>query len=156
MKNIRVYLLLTCLATCTYTLLGQTSEAPRTPPTPVQMAAHRLSRLTTLLSLSEAQQTQATTLFTTEATSLSGLRQSMRTARAALKSAIQNNDVATITAQSQAIGSLTGQEMEARAVADAGFTALLTPEQQAKYQQLERGPGGGGGFHRPPSAGLGR
>ena len=26
-------------------------------------------------------------------------------------------------------------------------TALLTPEQQAKYQQLERGPGGVGGFH---------
>ena len=43
MKNIRVYLLLTCLATCTYTLLGQTSEAPRTPANPAQMAAHRLS-----------------------------------------------------------------------------------------------------------------
>jgi Spy/CpxP family protein refolding chaperone len=112
-----------------------------------------VARLTTILNLTSAQQTQATTIFTTEQIALSGLRNGMQTAHATLQTAIQNNDAGSITTQATQIGTLTTQEVEARAAAQAAFYALLTADQQTKYKQLMSagpgGPGGPQGFGRP-------
>lgn len=121
-----------------------------TPPSPAQRVANQVSRLTTLLTLTSAQQAQATTIFTTEQTAISGLWSSMKTAHTALKTAIEANDVATIGTESAQIGSLTGQEVQAHAVADAAFYALLTPEQQTKYASLPHGGPDSFGMHRGP------
>jgi Spy/CpxP family protein refolding chaperone len=130
---------------------AQDSGAPRTPPSPEQMVAHQVARLTTLLSLTSAQQAQATAIYTAEQTAATSLRTNMRTAHSALQTATENNDVAGITAQATEIGSLTAQQIESRAKAEAAFYAMLTADQQAKYKQLKPGPGGPGGFgHRGP------
>jgi Spy/CpxP family protein refolding chaperone len=130
-------------------LFGQTAG---TPPTPAQRIANQVSRLTTLLSLNSAQQTQATAIWTQEQTALSGVRDNMRTAHTALKTAIEANDTATIAAQATQIGELTTQEISARATAEAAFYAILTADQQTKFKQLRGGPGGFGG-HGPGGPG---
>ncbi|MFZ0593235.1 MAG: Spy/CpxP family protein refolding chaperone [Bryobacteraceae bacterium] len=136
-------------------LFAQEPAPTHTRPTAEQMIANHVSRLTTLLTLTSAQQTQATTIFTNEQTAMSSIQTSMKAAHSALKTAIENNDTAGITAQATQIGTLTTQEIEGRAQAQAAFYALLTSDQQTKYKQLEasgpmgRGFGGPGGFGRP-------
>jgi Spy/CpxP family protein refolding chaperone len=135
-------------------LCAQTSGTTATQPTPAQIVANRVARLTTLLTLTTTQQTQATTIFTNEQTALSGIPTSMQTARTALQTAVEKNDITGITTQATQIGSLTTQELEIQAKADAAFYAILTADQQTKYNQLQGpglvGPGGGqrgfGGF----------
>ena len=125
-----------------------------TPPTPAQMAARQVARLTTLLTLTSDQQAQATTLFTAEATASTTLMASMRTARKALTTAIQSDNLDTIATEATAIGNLTAQETEGRAKAQAGFYAILTTDQQTKYKQLlAGGPGGFGGGPGGPGGG---
>lgn len=131
----------------TFSLLAQ---QPGTPPTPTQMVANQITRLTTLLNLTSAQQTQATTIFTAEQTSLSTVRSSMQAARTTLQTAIESNDTASIAAQATQIGTLTTQEIEAHATAQAAFYATLTADQQTKYKQLvSAGPSGPRGFGGP-------
>ncbi len=133
----------------TFFLSAQQAGSPPTPPNPAQMVANEVGRLTTLLSLTSAQQTQATAIFTTEQTAISGLRSGMQTARATLQTAIENNDTAGIAAQATQIGTLTTQEVQAHATAQAAFYAILTADQQTKYKQLmSAGPGGLGGGPR--------
>jgi Spy/CpxP family protein refolding chaperone len=129
------------------------TDTPPTPPTPAQMAANIVARLTKILDLTSAQQTQATTIFTTEETTLATVRTSMRTARTALQTAIKADDTAAIATQSAAIGTLTAQEVQAQSTAAAAFYAILTADQQSKYDTLgplgaggPGGPGGPGGF----------
>jgi len=129
--------------------LAQTTTSTPTPPTPAQIAANLVARLTKLLDLTSAQQTQATTIFTTEQTALAPLRTSIHTAQTTLQTAIKSNDTATIGAQSTQIGTLNGEEVLAQATASAAFYAILTPDQQSKYDTLGPmigGPGGPGGF----------
>jgi Spy/CpxP family protein refolding chaperone len=106
-----------------------------------------------LLTLTMAQQTQATTIFTNEATAVSALMASMKTARSTLETAIQSGDSSGITTQATEIGSLTTQEVEDRANAQVAFYAILTADQQTKYKQLA--PGGPGGFGGPGGPGPG-
>jgi len=72
----------------------------------------------------------------------------MKAARTALKTAVEANDTAGIPAQASQIGSLTTQEVQAEATANAGFYAILTPDQQTKYNQLGTGLAGGPGRFR--------
>lgn len=132
------------------TVWAQTSGATRTPPDPAQMIANRVARLTTLLTLTTDQQTAATAIFTTEQTAVSALMASMQSARTALHTAVQSNDLAGITAAATQIGALTTQQIEAQAKADAAFYALLTPDQQTKYNELRSG-----GFGHPGHGGPG-
>lgn len=134
----------------TFSLLAQQSGTPPTPPTLAQRVAQQVARLTTLLNLTTAQQTQATTIFTAEQNSLTTVRSSIQAVHTALQTAIENNDTAGITAQANQIGTLTTQEVEAQATAQAAFYAILTTDQQTKYKQLiSDGPGGPGGFGGP-------
>ncbi len=119
------------------------AQRSHTPPTPAQMVANKVARLTTLLTLTATQQAQATTIFTTEQTALSTVGASMKTARTTLQSDVQSNNAAGISAQASQIGALTTQEVEATATANAAFYAILTAEQQLKYNTLG-GPGGNG------------
>ena len=127
--------------------------------TPAEMIANRIARLTTLLTLTMDQQTQATAIFTKEQAAESTVLTSMQAARKALQTAIEKNDAAGITTLATQIGALTTQQVEDQARADAAFYAILTADQQAKYNELQqagpRGPGGFGGlgparFGAPP------
>jgi len=137
-------------------LLAIAQSTTPTPPTTAQIVARQVARLTKLLDLTSAQQTQATTIFTTEQAALAPLRTSIDAVRTALQTAIKSNDTATIGTQSTQIGALTGQEVLAQATGSAAFYAILTTDQQSKYDTLGPmigGPGGPGGFGGP--GGLG-
>ncbi len=118
------------------------------------MVARHVQRLTTLLGLTTAQQTQATTIFINAATASQSLRTSVHTNRQSLSDAIKKNDTASIDTLSTALGTLTGQLTSIQAKADAAFYAILTADQQAKYDELGHGGmgpgmgpmGGPGGF----------
>jgi Spy/CpxP family protein refolding chaperone len=135
-------------------VFGQASSATPTAPT-AQIVANLVQRLTALLTLTTAQQAQATTIYTTEQTALSDLATSMQTARTALQTAIKANDLTAIITQATQIGSLTTQQVEDQAKAEAAFYAILTTDQQTKYNQLHsvglggRGGPGRGGFGGP-------
>jgi Spy/CpxP family protein refolding chaperone len=130
--------------------------AQPTPPTPAEMVADQVARLTKLLDLTSTQQASATTIFTTEQTALTTLRTSLRTARRALQTAIKSNDAGTIGTEAAQIGTLTGQQVLAQATAAGAFYAVLTADQQSKYDTLGPlggGPGGPGGFGGPGGPG---
>jgi Spy/CpxP family protein refolding chaperone len=132
-------------------LLAGSALAQRTPPSPSEMAQHQVERYTALLSLTAEQQTQATTIFTTEATSSSALRTNERGLHETLKTAIINNDTASITQTATSLGQLEGQMTALRATAEAGFYQILTATQKSQLVAEEkahmggRGPGGFGG-----------
>ena len=139
-------------------LASAQTTTPPTPPTTAQIVSHMVDRLTKLLDLTSSQQTQATTIFTTEQTALSTVRTNMQTARSALKTAITSGDTATIATDAAQIGTLTGQEVQAQAVASAAFYAILAADQQSKYETLAPlggSPGGPGGPGGPGPHGLG-
>ncbi len=131
--------------------------AQNSPPTTAQIVANQVSRLTKLLDLTSTQQASATTIFTTEQTALATVRTNMQTARKALQTAIKSDDTATIGTEATQIGTLTGEEVLAQATASGAFYAILTTEQQSKYETLGPlgGPGGPGGFGGPGPHGLG-
>lgn len=135
-------------------LLAVAQSAP-TPPSPAEMAQHRVERYTTLLSLNATQQQEATTLFTEEATSESTLRASERTAHEALETAVKADDTAAIQQAATTLGQLNGEMTSTHALADAKFYASLTADQKTKFEELEgrhgrRGPGGPSGPPPPP------
>jgi Spy/CpxP family protein refolding chaperone len=124
------------------------------PPDPAAMISRRVGRLTTVLGLTDAQQQQATKIFTDAATKASTIFTSMRSARTDLKTAIQQNNLNNINLAATTIGNLTVQMTVAEALAQASFYAILTPDQQAKVNQLEsQRPGMFGGG--PPAGGPG-
>jgi len=130
-------------------LHAQSDPPPRTPPTAAEMVSRHVGRLTTLLSLESSQETSATAIFSAEQNTLSSLRADMKTARTALKTAIEANDSAGINNAATQIGALTTRETVARATADAAFYALLTGDQKTKFAELSDrhfgGPGPGFG-----------
>jgi Spy/CpxP family protein refolding chaperone len=138
-------------------VLGNAQTSTPTPPTAAQIVANQVARLTKLLDLNSTQQASATTIFTTEQTALATVRTSMHTARTALKTAITTNDTTTIGADATQIGTLTGEEVLAQATASAAFYAILTSDQQTKYETLGPlgGPGGGPGGPGGPGGGPG-
>jgi Spy/CpxP family protein refolding chaperone len=142
--------ILTATAVIAFTsLLANAQGTAHTPPTPAQIVANQVARLTKLLDLTPAQQTSATEYFTTEETALATVRTSLHTAHTAIQADIKSGNKADIVTQATAIGTLTATEVQAQATADAEFYAILTGDQQSKYESLGRGgfggPGGPGG-----------
>jgi Spy/CpxP family protein refolding chaperone len=130
-------------------MLAHAQTATPTPPTTAQMVSNQVSRLTKLLDLTSTQQASATTIFTTEQTAMTALRTSMQTAQTALQTAITSNDAATIATDAAQIGTLTGEQVLAQATASAAFYAILTADQQSKFETLGPLGGGPGGFGGP-------
>lgn len=127
---------------------AQTPPSSHTPPSPAVIAQHEIQRYTTLLSLTPAQVEQATTYFTTEATARQNNFANEKTARQALKTAITNNDAATIQSTAATLGQMEAETIAAHATAQAQFYALLNADQKAKFAELEKehlmgGPGRG-------------
>jgi Spy/CpxP family protein refolding chaperone len=124
-------------------MLANAQPPTHTPPTPAQMVSNQVARLTKLLDLNTMQQTQATEYFTTEETTLATVRTGIHTARTAIQADIKSGNTVDIATQAKTIGGLTAQEVEAQGTADAAFYAILTADQQSKYETL--GPRGGFG-----------
>jgi Spy/CpxP family protein refolding chaperone len=129
------------------------AQGPGNPPSPANLVA----RLTTLLTLTTAQQAQATTIFTDEQTAVTPIRTQIQTAHTSLAAAIKSNQTATIDTLSAQLGSYSGQMTDIQSKAQAAFYAILTADQQTKYDSLHGaggrgGPGAMGAFRgaRPP------
>lgn len=114
-----------------------------TPPDPQTMVQMRVDRLATLLNLTDAQKAQATSIFTNAMTASQSIHPNTQTARQSLADAIKKNDGAAIDSLSANIGNLMGQLVGIESKADAAFYALLTADQQAKYDAMPHGFGGG-------------
>ncbi len=118
------------------------------------MVQMKVAYLTSLLSLTSAQQTQATTIFTNAVTAGQTIHTSLQTDQDSLATAVKANNTATIEQVSAAMGTLQGQLTAINAKADAAFYAILTADQQTKYDSMPHGgPGfgpGGPGPHGPP------
>src|SRR5579864_2217380 len=130
------------------------------PPDPAKMAQRHLDFLTKQLSLTTQQQQQASTIFSEAANNAKANHDQMRTAHDSLKAAIQKNDSAGIEQAANTIGNLTTQMTLTHAKAQAAFYQILTPDQQAKMNDMEsrhhgmgwRRHGGPGG--PPPGPGA--
>jgi len=107
------------------------------PPDAAKMAQHRIDFLTKQLSLTPQQQQQATTIFGEIGNNAKATHDQMRTAHDNLKTAIQKNDTAGLEQAANTIGSLNTQMILAHAKAQAAFYQILTPEQQAKMNDME-------------------
>src|ERR1041384_6316413 len=118
------------------------------PPDAGKMAQHHLNFLTKQLSLTPQQQQQASTIFSEAATHAKATHDQMRTAHDNLKAAIQKNDSAGIEQAANTIGSLNTQMILAHAKAQAAFYQILTPEQQAKMNDMESHHRRGMGWRR--------
>jgi Spy/CpxP family protein refolding chaperone len=105
----------------------------------------RVDRLATELGLSDAQKVKATAIYNDAATAGVSIQGSLRDNRESLADAVKKNDTAAITALSTTAGMLIGQLLAVNTKADAAFYAILTADQQAKYDTLPHGPGGPGG-----------
>jgi Spy/CpxP family protein refolding chaperone len=116
-----------------------------TPPDPQTMIQMRVSFLATLLNLTDAQKSQALTIYTNAYAAAQTLQTTLQTTRQNLTAAIKSNNTASIDQLTGTIGSLDGQRLAISSKADAAFYALLTADQQAKYDSLPHGPGGGPG-----------
>lgn len=134
MRKTAIVTLLVTFALATTLLSAQTQT--HTPPSPATIAQHRVTYLTTLLSLTPQQQQQATTIFTNAATTTSGLRSQLKTARQSLTTAVKNDDTASISQASTTIGNLVAQMISNDATAKAEFYKTLTADQQSKLTQL--------------------
>ena len=117
-------------------------------PDPVTLVQRRVNFLTTILSLTSTQQQQATTIFTNAATTAATVRNNMKTAHQSLGNAVKNDDTSSIDQISITIGNLMAQMISTEAKANAAFYQILTPDQQAKFDQIQsqrpRRLGGGG------------
>ena len=128
-------------------------RADGAPPDPATMVANQVARLTTQLSLTTAQASQATTIFTNAQSASTPLRTSLNTNHEAMRAAVKNNAISTIDQLAASNGLLSGQLEAIQNKANAAFYAILTADQQAKFDQF--GPGGFGGPGRrggPPPA----
>ena len=132
-------------------LASVTSLHAQTAPTAAQLAQGVVQRFTMVLGLSSTQQEQALALFTTQETAELSIRTAEQTADKLLLTAVEADDTSAIATVSATLGGLHGQDIQARAVANAAFYAVLTTDQQTKFAQylehggLEDGPGGPGG-----------
>ena len=126
------------------------------PPDPAEMVQMRVDRMNESLKLTKAQQKQVTQIYMDAMTANQSVTGGMREARQSLTTAIKSNDTNAMSQASNTIGTLTAQMTVNNAKAEAAIFALLTPDQQAKYQPMAGGMGGGMGMGGPGGGGGGR
>jgi len=128
------------------------------PPDPAEMVQMRVDRMNETLKLTKVQQKQITAIYMDTQTSNQSVMGGMREANQSMAAAIKANDNNAMSQAANSIGTLTAQVQLANAKAEAAVYALLTPDQQAKYQPGGMrgmgmgmgGPGGGGRRGGPP------
>ncbi|HUS08278.1 MAG TPA: Spy/CpxP family protein refolding chaperone [Bryobacteraceae bacterium] len=128
-----------------------------TPPDPAAMIQRRVDMLSNFLTLTEAQKARAATIFTDAMTAGQALHSSSQSAHTALAAAVKKNDLGGIDQYARELGTISGQLTAIESKADAAFYALLTPDQQTKYDSKPRGgPGRMRGPGGPGPEGFGR
>ena len=120
----------------------------RTPPDPATRIQHHVEMLTSKLSLTAAQQQQATALFTGLQQNEQSIHDQMKAAHDSLEAAVRQNDAAGIEQAATTIGNLTAQMISGHAKVHATFLQSLTPDQQAKFNDMGKGMMFGPGMHR--------
>jgi len=147
------------LAALTAGLSVTQAFAQNGPPDPAQMAQMRVDRMNETMKLSKMQQKQIIAIYVDSQTANQAVMGGMREANQALTAAIKANDTNAMSQAANTIGTLTAQTTVTNAKAEAAVYALLTPEQQAKYQPggmrgmgmgMGGGQGGGGRRGGPP------
>ena len=125
-------------------LVPAVAEAARDRPSPQEiLRSPRL--LARYLRLSEAQVQQAKPLYETLQAALKGLHEQEKTAREALAAELAkpSPDACTAGGYVVTLDGLAGQAKAALQAFDTAFSAILTPEQLAKYEALKELAGGG-------------
>jgi Spy/CpxP family protein refolding chaperone len=139
---------LTTLTSLTAVIAGLALAQGRggAPPDPQTMIQRRVDRLATELNLTDAQKAKATTIFTDAYSAGESMQSDLRSNRQSLSEAVKKNDTAAINTLAVTAGVLNGQLTAINSKAEAAFYAILTADQQAKYDsQPHGGPGGPGG-----------
>ena len=125
------------------------------PPDPATMIQMRVGFLANSLTLTDDQKARATTILTDAATASESIHTSERANRQALGDAVKQNNVGAIDQLSVTAGTLAGQLTAIDSKANAAIYALLTPDQQAKFDTIPHGgPGGGPGPGGAGAAGF--
>jgi Spy/CpxP family protein refolding chaperone len=123
---------------------GRLKSFYRTPKSEAKQAKY-VGFLTTLLTLTPGQQTQLAGIFASASATHSQLKAEMKAAHQSLARAVAGNDEMGIGRDSLAIGRLVARRYLTGAGANAAFRQILTPDQQARLNQLRTsgspGPG---------------
>jgi Spy/CpxP family protein refolding chaperone len=136
-----------------FTFLPVMAQGPGQGP----MRGSRVDFLTGYLSLTDTQKTQAQAIFDAADKQAQVLQGQMASARDDIKAAVKaSKPDTTFDTLGAALGALEGQMAAIDGKAQAKFYAILTPEQQAKYDSItQRGPGPMRGPGGPGAAGMG-
>ncbi|MGJ5817638.1 Spy/CpxP family protein refolding chaperone [Paludibaculum fermentans] len=116
------------------------------PPDAATRVQFRVERLTRQLGLSDAQKASATTIFTEAETATTSARANVSTIHDTLAAAVKKNDTVAIDQAATQLGAINGQVTSVQSKAEAAFYAILTPDQQTKFDSMPQGPGGMGGM----------
>ncbi len=116
------------------------------PPDAATRIQFRVEMLTRQLGLSDAQKASATTIFTDADTAATKARANVSTLHDTLAAAVKKNDVVAIDQAATQLGTINGQVTSIQSKAEAAFYAILTPDQQTKFDSMPHGPGGMGGM----------
>ncbi len=128
-------------------LFAQTATPTPTPQKHAGWMAQRFDRLAAELNLTDAQKTQAKAIFANAAQQVKALAPQLKQGHQAIQTLTQSGDQTQFNAQIQGLantqGSLMAQMAVIHATAEFQFRALLTPDQQTKFDQLhaQMGPG---------------
>jgi len=114
------------------------------PPDPAQMVDMRVERMNENLKLNKDQQKKIKSLYMDAQKANMEVMGGMREANQAIAAAVKNNDTSAMSQAANTIGTLTAQVTVNNAKAEAAVWAVLTADQQAKYQPMVGGMGGMG------------
>lgn len=123
------------------------------PADPQVRQERRLNFMAAYLGLTDAQKEQAAAIFANAAKESEALRPLIQQAQLALRDGAKTN-ASNIDALAAEVGKLMGQMRAIHARAFGAFYQILTPDQQAKLDQMHDSCEGGcfglgGGFGRP-------
>ncbi|WP_321478304.1 Spy/CpxP family protein refolding chaperone [uncultured Paludibaculum sp.] len=119
------------------------------PATRIQF---RVEMLTKRLGLTDTQKASATTIYTDAETAAETARANLSTLQETLSAAVKTNNTGTIDATAAQIGTVNGQVLAIQTKAEAALYAILTPDQQTKFDSTPHGPGGMGMSRGGPQA----
>ncbi len=143
-------------ATITAALALTQAWAQNGPPDAAEMVQMRVDCMSENLKLNKTQQQQVKAIYMDAQKANQEVMGGMREANQAITAAIKSNDTNAMSQAANTIGTLTAQMTANNAKAEAAVYALLTSDQQAKYQPMGggmRGMGmgqGGGRRGGPP------
>jgi len=126
------------------------------PPDPAEMVKMRVERMNDTLKLNKDQQKKIQSIYMDAQKANQEVMGGMREANQSIAAAIKSNDTNAMSQAANTVGTLTAQMTVNNAKAEAAVYALLTPDQQSKYQPMGMGgrgmgmggPGGGQGGRR--------